>query len=137
MDRSDEGLIVAFHLIGISDGVVSNRFVKMITASDVASDHRCIPCLVVRPGERHPAKPGISAHYLRSLGFDIGRDLHVAELADIKVASSGASRPAEKDVARCLHQPLPDHDALAIVRNARMSRIAFEHRRARLLDLEK
>ena len=75
-------------------------------------------------------------HHLRSLGFDIRCNLHVPELADIKVATASSSRPTQEDVARGLHQALPYHHALAVVRYRRMPRIAFEHRGARLLDLE-
>ena len=55
-DRLDEGLVVALDLIGVSHGVVSNRLVKMIDAAQIARDHRCVTCFVVRPGERQTAE---------------------------------------------------------------------------------
>ena len=45
--------------------------------------------------------------------------------------------PAEEDVAGRLHQPLADHHALTVVGVLARAERVLEHRRLRLLDLEK
>src|SRR5437867_4809806 len=135
-DRPDEGRIVALHLIGVRNGVVANRLVKLITLAQIPRDHGGIPGLVVSPGEHQAAEGGVRPHQLRGLGFDGRCNLHVPELADIEGAAGGASRPGAEDAARGLHQTLPDDDALPAVRNAWGSGVRLEHRAAAVVGLQ-
>jgi hypothetical protein len=109
----------------------------MINAAQVSSYHCRVTRFVLRPGQRQAPERSIRLHHLRRLSFDIGGELHVPELADVKVATAGTPRPAQEDAACGLHQALADHDTLAVMWYRRMPSIAFEHRGARILDPEK
>src|SRR5436190_12985255 len=74
-------------------------------------------------------------------GLEVERDLPVPELADVEVASlvveaAISPHPAEEDVARRLHQPLPLDDALAVMAELALPQVRLEHGNLRLLDLE-
>src|SRR5208337_4646278 len=77
-DRFDEGLIVTFDVIRVCGSVVADCFVKLIAAAQIPRNHCRISRLVVRACESHPAESGIPMHHSRRLGFDSGRNLHVA-----------------------------------------------------------
>jgi len=63
-------------------------------------------------------------------------DLHVPQLADIDVAPVLSGRPAQKNVGGGLHQTLPRNDAVAVVLMRTATRVRFEDRRPRFLDLQ-
>src|SRR5271167_286861 len=102
----------------------------MIDAPQVPRYHCRIPRLVVRPGQGQATELGIHTHRLRSLALDLGCNFHIPQLPDVEVAAVCASRPAEEDIARALHQALSDHDALTVMWYGRAPGIAFEHRAA-------
>ena len=86
--------------------------------------------------ERPSALAGVEREPRRRHHFDHRRALHVAKLAPVEVAVGlRPLGPAEVDVARSLHHPLPLHDALSRVLVATLGQVILEHRGRRLLDL--
>src|SRR5580658_3700756 len=67
----------------------------------------------------------------------VGLELDVAELPDIEMTTGFAGAPAQKDITRRLHQPMPLHDPLPLVPKGALSRVGLKHRGTCLLDLEK
>jgi hypothetical protein len=86
--------------------------------------------------ERPAAHLTVSGQAVGEHLLDLGRRLPVLQLAAVVVVAFDA-QPAEEDVTAGLHQPLPDDDALAVVGELARARVLLEHRRLRLLDLQK
>src|SRR5579863_4278149 len=109
----------------------------MVVTAEITRDHCGIPCLTMSPAQHVPAKRGINSHNAGRVRLDNSGDLHVPQLADVEISSFWSCSPTQKDIARTLHQTLPSDDSSAIVLFAGPPGIRFEHRGARLLDLEK
>src|SRR2546423_1014952 len=62
--------------------------------------------------------------------------LQVAQLPAVVVAAVVGGRPAEEDVARRLHQPLPAHHPVAVVALPAWAEVLLQHRGGRLLELD-
>jgi hypothetical protein len=90
----------------------------------------------VRTGQRPAAELSIEDQFLGRHALYLRRAFHVSQLARVEVAFLPAAKPAEEDVTRGLHQPLPGHDAVSVVLVDARWRVAFQYRRSRLLDLE-
>src|SRR6266540_1028732 len=74
--------------------------------------------------------------------LDVDRGLPVPELAEVEVVRPAVElfvgvNPAQEDVARGLHHALAHRDSLPVCGERASPEQWFEHRRLRLLDLEK
>src|SRR5436190_17237307 len=95
----------------------------------------------MRTRERPAAHLAVDRHPVREHLLDLGRRLPIAQLTAVVIPLTTAlllvdTQPAEEDVARRLHPPLPDDDTLAVVFEFARPRVFLEHRRLRFLDLE-
>src|SRR5215203_3983605 len=131
-----EGRMVLFGLVGIGLRKVGDRPVEALALAQVAGDLNAITGSGVRPGQRPAAEAGIDDQFIGRHALDISRALHVLELAPVEVASFRAAKPAEEDVARRLHQPLPGHHAVSVLLVGARRNVALQYRGSRLLDLE-
>ena len=88
-------------------------------------------------GERPSALASVEGEAERPQRLHVGRALHVAQLTPVEPAVRlHALGPAEVDVARGLHHPLPLHHALAVLLVAALRQVVLEHRGRGLLDLQ-
>jgi hypothetical protein len=93
----------------------------------------------VRPRQRPAAGRAVVREPVREDGLDVERDLPVAQLPHVEVPRSAVdpgANPAEKDVARSLHEPLPVDDALPVIRETACANQRLEDRRLGFLHLE-
>src|SRR5215217_6996750 len=110
-----EGCMVPFGLVGISFSEIGYRAIEALALAEVAGDPHAVAGAGVRPGQRPAAEACIDDQFIGRHALDVSRALHVPELAPVEVASCRAAKPAEEDVARGLHQPLPGHDAMPVL----------------------
>src|SRR5215218_9925861 len=136
-DRVGERLVVALVLVGVALGKGADRPVERVALAQVFGDRDRIPRARVGPGQGATADAGVEAEGDRRHRLDLGRGLHVPQLAPVEVAGRvGALGPAQVDVAGGLHHPLPLDDALAVLAVAALSQVVLQDRGGRLLDLE-
>src|SRR5215211_4312111 len=128
--------MVPFGLVGISFREVGYRAIEALALAEVAGDLHAVPGAGVRPGQRPAAEAGIDDQFIGRHALDVSRAFHVLQLAPVEVASSRATKPAEEDVARGLHQPLAGHDAVSVVLVSVGLDVGLEYRGTGLLDLE-
>src|SRR5436190_19454086 len=67
--RLDEGRIIALDLIGVRNGVVSDRLVELVGAAQIPRNHCRITRLVVRPRQRQATERGVSPQHPRRRAF--------------------------------------------------------------------
>ena len=91
-------------------------------------------------GQRPAADAPIDRQPLRRQVVDVDRALAVPELADVEVSllivKPERRKPAEEDVAGCLHQPLALDHPLTVVFELALADVGLEHRRLGLLGLQ-
>src|SRR5215207_5553742 len=87
-------------------------------------------------GQRPAADAGIQDQFAGRQALHLHRALHVSQLTPVEIAAAWATEPAEKDVARGLHQPLARDDTVSMVPVGALREERFEHRSLCLLDLE-
>src|SRR5262249_21637699 len=100
-----EGLVILLHLVGVSEGIGQDGFVKVLARAQIARDHRGIPGFGVGPSQRLPAETSVSSQESRSIRGQVRAELHVSQLADIEILAVWSACPTQKDVAGRLHQP--------------------------------
>src|SRR5690242_206913 len=92
----------------------------------------------MRERERPAAPSSINVHLRGSEGLHANADLDVPQLADEVVTLITVTiAPSEEHVARRLHEPVPVHHPLAVVRERALACVRLQHRSAGLLNLEK
>src|SRR5580700_5803904 len=94
----------------------------------------------MRPRERPAARDPIGGKSVRKQRVEVDRDLPVPKLAHVEIPAGAVllgTYPAEEDVARRLHEPLALNHALAVTRDGAGAEERLEHRRLRLLHLQK
>src|SRR5918994_2135550 len=128
--------MVPFGLVGVAFRKVRDRTVEAVALAEVGGDLYAVAGAGVRPCQRPAAQAGIDDQLVGRHAPDVGRALHILELAPVEVAPFRAAKPAEEDVARGLHQPLSGHDAVSVVFVGVCRNVALKHRGSRLLDLE-
>ena len=91
-------------------------------------------------GQRRAAHLAVDAEDLGFHDVDLRRELPVPHLAHVEVVLGPVGVlepvPAEEDVARGLHEPLPLDDPPPVVRVGALADVRLEHGRLRFLDLE-
>ena len=90
----------------------------------------------MRPGQRPSADSSVSPQNINVPSLDDRRDLHVAQLPNVNIATIFPSRPAQEEAAGRLHEVLACDEALTVIPVKAFARVRFKHRRVRLLDLE-
>src|SRR4051794_26631307 len=140
VDRLGEGLVVALVLLCVYPGEFEDRSVESVAAAEIGGDGDAIAAARVSARERPPAQRPVGGHAPRDHLLDLRGALPVFELSHVEVATSPVQafrnmEPAEEDVARRLHQPLPGDDTLAVVREVARAEERFKHGGLRLLDL--
>src|SRR5215468_2147407 len=85
-DRVGELLVVPLVLVGVAPREVSDRLVEVIAVTQAGGDGDGIPGPGVCPRQRPPAGPRVERERKRGHRLDIGRSLHVAQLAPVVMA---------------------------------------------------
>src|SRR4029077_18665986 len=136
-DRLNELLVVPLVLVGVATGEVGDGSVELIAFAQAGGDGDRVPRPGVRPRQRPPAGPCVERERERRHGLDIGRALHVTQLAPVVVAVvSRVSGPAEVYVAGGLHHPLAHHHPLAVLPVRALAHAWLQDRSDRLFDLQ-
>src|SRR5918994_4364744 len=128
--------MVSFGLVGISLPEVGHSVIETFTLAEVGSDLHAVTGAGVRPGQCPAADPGVQGQLTGRKALYLHRAFHVAQLPHVIVATDSATKPAEEDVARCLHQPLAGNDAMSLVPVNALGKMRFQHRDLSFLDLE-
>ena len=125
-------------LIGIGHGERRKRVVERLAPSHVAGDDSRVAGAGVRARERPAAQPGIFRQ--RLLLGELADRAEPAVLQDANIEFDPlrlVRRPAEKNVARRLHHPLPlDHAPALRALVGKLLRESLEDGALRLLDLQ-
>lgn len=132
----EEYLMVAFALVRIRDGKVGNGPVEFVTPAKVTADFCRLAGTGVGASEGPAAQFGVLRHRASVEDFDEDLDLHVPELADVEMAATRASQPAQEEIAGRLHEAAPIHDPLTVVREQALPSIRLQDRGARFFDLQ-
>src|SRR5215212_4800299 len=99
-----EGRMVHFDLVGVNLREVGDRPVEALALAQVGGDLHAVAGAGGRPGQRPAAEARIQGQFLRRKALDLGRALHIPQLAPVEVASLPAAKPAEEDVAACIRR---------------------------------
>src|SRR5262249_12680149 len=89
--------------------------VKDIAFAEVTGDQSGFAGAGVGAGQGPAATFGKKDHFRRLERLDGELDFRVAELANVEFPPETPFRPAEKNVAGRLHEPVPLHHPLAVV----------------------
>src|SRR5215475_5495693 len=136
-DRLHEPPVVPLVLVRVALGEVGDRCVERVAAAEARGDRDGVPGPGVRPGQRPPAGPGVERERERCHRLDVGRALHVAELAPVVVpVILWVPGPAQVDIAGGLHHPLTNHHALAMLPEPALRQVPLQHRGRCLLHLQ-
>src|SRR6516164_9751858 len=127
--RPDEFLEILLVLIGVGLGEVGERLIKTVTATQVFANQFCIAAAGMGARQDPAAVIRVDAHRGWVVNLDHRLDLYIMQLANIEMPPSAAIRPSQAYITSRLHQPLPNHDALAVIVVMRLAEIWFEHRR--------
>ena len=90
----------------------------------------------MRPRERPTANSRVCPQQVEIPIFDDRAHLHVAQLANVDVASVDSPRPAQEDIARRLHQTLTRDDSMAVVLMQALPHVRLQHRGLRFFYLQ-
>src|SRR4051794_19777991 len=141
VDRRPELLVVGLVLIGVRLGELAHRALEGVALAEIRGDRHPVTRPRMGTCQGPTAELRVLEHSLRGHRLDLRRALPVPELPDVVVVRLAVDalldrEPAEKDVARRLHQPLPLDDPPALLLERALPREALEHRRLGLLDLQ-
>src|SRR5205814_4353277 len=120
---SDGGLqllVVAEVLLRVRGRELDKRTIEDGPAAEIRGDRDAVAAARVCARECPGAEAAVVGQTGRRHLLDHGRALPVLQLAHVEVTLQSIeacrdAQPAEEDVARRLHQPLPRDDALAVV----------------------
>src|SRR5271170_8105368 len=140
VDGGGERGVVPLVLVRVDRGEVRYGAVECVPVAQVGGDGDPVSPPGVRPGQGRCADTRVQ----RGSGYQervhIRAALPVLELAHVVIAGDAVhapdALPAQEDVRRRLHQPLPGDHALAVVPIGTGREKTLEHRRLCLLDLE-
>src|SRR5262249_49568734 len=131
-DRLKQRLIIALVLVGVGERKLGDGFIKARVRPKVTADRRSIARLRECARERPTAPPRVEPQPAGTDAFDQRLDLDIPKLTNVKM-SSFIFGPSKEEVARRLHQPLSNHDALSAIRVAALPGVSFEHAHTRFL----
>src|SRR5215208_8357936 len=131
-----ESRMVPLGLIGVGLREVADSPIEALAFAEVGRDLDAVAGAGVCAGQRPAAEVRIKDQLFRRHALYLRRALHISQLTPVVVATGSATKPAEEDVARSLHQALPGHHAVSSVLVGALWKIAFQDRGFRLLHLE-
>src|SRR5579864_9371905 len=134
--RLQKSCMVFFTLIGVCNRERRNGFVERIALAQVAADQSRLTRAGMCARQSKTAHFGVLDHVGQIEQLDHDFNLHVFELADIKVPAALSLRPSKKEIAGGLHQQAAPYNPLAMVRINTLPGIRLENRGTRLLDLQ-
>src|SRR5262249_55816914 len=115
-DGLHERLVVPLVLIGVCDREVGKRAVERVTPAEVRGDRDSVAGARVSPGECRAAETRVERPPSDAEPIHLGAALPVVELTHVVVARDAVQAldalPAEEDIGRRLHDPLPYNHAL-------------------------
>src|SRR5829696_4636688 len=120
--------MVSLGLVSISLPEVGHSVIETFTLAEVGSDLHAVTGAGVRPGQCPAADPGVQGQLTGRKALYLHRAFHVAQLPHVVVATDAATKPAEEDVARCLHQLLAGTDAMSLILLDALREVGFQHR---------
>src|SRR3954462_2244681 len=131
---------VRFILVGVGLGETRQRLVEDLPLAEVGGDGGPVAGAGMGPCQGFAAEGGIDREVGWRHPLDFRRGLAVPQLPHVEAAllvvDASGRHPAEEDVARRLHQPLPlDHPAAVVAVGARAG-VGLQHRRLRFLRLQ-
>src|SRR5258705_13173133 len=112
--------MVTFVLVCVGGRELEERLVEAVALAEVRRDRVAVARARVRVCEDEAAHLPVDVEAAGLDRVEVDRDLPVPELAEEEVPRGAVegllgAHPAEKDVARRLHEPLPEYDSLAVV----------------------
>ena len=140
-DRVEERAVILLVEIRVRASELGDRPVEPIARAEVGSDRNGVPLPGMCAGQCPSARGAVDRQPVRQDCPDVDGNLPIPKLAHVEVRRQIVGfrlgvDPAEKDVARCLHEPLTFDDALAMGRDPASPEERFKDRRFRLLQLE-
>src|SRR5687768_17045315 len=128
--------MVSLRLVGISLPEVGDSVIEPLDLAEIGCDLYAVAGAGVRPGQCPAADPSVQGQLTGRKALYLHRAFHVPQLTHVEVATDSATKPAEEDVARCLHQPLAGNDPVPLVPVNALRKMRFQHRNLCFLDLE-
>src|SRR5688500_2651126 len=128
--------MVSLGLVGISLPEVGHSVIEPFAPAEIGCDLYAVTGAGVRPGQCPAADPRVQGQLTWRKVLYLHRAFHVPQLTQVVVATDSATKPAEEDVARCLHQPLAGNDPVPLVPVNALRKMRFQHRNLCFLDLE-
>src|SRR5207344_2706237 len=119
LGRVGERTVIELVLVGVALGELGNRLIEAVALAEVSADRDPVAGSGMGTGQRPAAHLPV---YLQPLGrqsLDLDRSLPVPKLAHVEVSvfvvPPERRKPAEKNIACGLHQPLALDHSFAVV----------------------
>ena len=140
VDGGLERGVVPLVLVGVGRGEIRDGPVEGVALAEVGGDGDPVAPPGVSAGEGRSADARVQHGSRHEQAVHVSASFPVLELAHVVVAGHAVepldALPAQEDVSRALHQPLPRYYAFAVVPVGALGQEALEHRGLRLLDLQ-
>ena len=135
-----ERAVVPLVLVGVRLGKRGHGAVEGLALAEIRGDRDPVARARVGSRERPAADLGVGLQLGGIHQLDVHGALGVPQLPDVEVARLAVdcldSLPAEQDVGRRLHHPLPFHDAPSVLDEPALPEERLEHRGLRFLELK-
>src|ERR671920_1214796 len=120
--------MVSLGLVGIGLPEVGDSVIEPLALAEIGSDLHAVTGAGVGPGQRPAADPGVQGQLTGRKVLYLRRAFHVPQLTHVEIVTDSATKPAEEDVARCLHQLLAGNDAMSLILVDALREVGFQHR---------
>src|SRR6266568_2928452 len=135
LDCGNKSGVILPGLVGVRLGEGSNSALESIASPQVATDLSRVAGARMGTGESPATEPAIVDETLGVQTRDIHGQLHISQLANIKV-DGVRFRPPKEEITGGLHDVLSTDDPLTMARIGTGAEVTFENRSLGLLDLE-
>src|SRR5256886_6111471 len=135
LDCGNKSGVILPGLVGVRLGEDSNSALESIASPQVATDLSRVAGARMGTGESPATEPAIVDETLGVQTRDIHGQLHISQLANIKV-DGVRFRPPKEEITGGLHDVLSTDDPLTMARIGTGAEVTFENRSLGLLDLE-
>src|SRR6478736_5507531 len=105
LDGVEEGLVLAFVLVGVGGGEVGDGFVEDVAGKQVGGDGDPVAGAGVDAGQGCPAPSGVHRHRGGGHGVDVGRAFPVPQLAYVEVTGLPSNTGTRCKPRKCRWPP--------------------------------